>query len=76
MIVCVCKAVSDRRVRQCIEAGASSVEELQIELGVATCCGCCEDSVREILEQSGVCASSCSSTGSAPLVFMREAVAA
>jgi len=76
MIVCVCKAVSDRRVRQCIEAGASSVEELQIELGVATCCGCCEDSVREILEQSGVCASACSSTGCAPLVFMREAVAA
>ena len=72
MIVCVCKAVSDRRVRQCIEAGASSVEELQIELGVATCCGCCEDSVREILEQSGAC----SPAGCAPLVFKREAVAA
>jgi hypothetical protein len=43
---------------------------------VATCCGCCEDSVREILEQSGVCASSCASTRSSPLVFMREAVAA
>jgi bacterioferritin-associated ferredoxin len=74
MIVCVCKAVSDRRVRQCIEAGASSVEELQIELGVAVCCGRCTDTVREILQDSGVtCASE---TTVAPLVFMREAVAA
>jgi bacterioferritin-associated ferredoxin len=68
MIVCVCKAVSDRRVRQCIEAGASSVEELQIELGVATCCGCCEETVRDMLHESALAC--------APLVFMREAVPA
>lgn len=76
MIVCVCKAVSDRRVRQCIEAGASSFEELQIELGVAVCCGCCAGCVREILEESGVCTSASSPTGGSPLKFMREAVAA
>lgn len=72
MIVCVCKAVSDRRVQQCIDAGASSVEELQIELGVATCCGCCEDTVRDMLEQAGVCMPA----HSAPLVFQRDAATA
>jgi bacterioferritin-associated ferredoxin len=70
MIVCVCKAVSDRTIKQCIDAGADSVEELQIELGVATCCGCCEDTVRDMLAEAGVCpAAQC-----APLVFRRHAV--
>jgi bacterioferritin-associated ferredoxin len=72
MIVCVCKAVSERSVRQCIESGASSFEELQIELGVATCCGCCEDAVRGILYEC----TDATDSQVAPLVFVREAVPA
>jgi bacterioferritin-associated ferredoxin len=72
MIVCVCKAVSERSVRQCFEAGASSFEELQIELGVATCCGCCEETVRGILDE---CIDATDSQV-APLKFVREAVPA
>jgi bacterioferritin-associated ferredoxin len=59
MIVCVCKSVSDRTIRASINQGTDSFDELQFELGVATCCGKCEESVREVMAQSGVCASRC-----------------
>lgn len=50
MIVCVCKSVSDRQIKACVDAGATSLEELQVDLGVALCCGKCEDYVREMLD--------------------------
>jgi bacterioferritin-associated ferredoxin len=53
MIVCVCKSVSDRKIRASIADGASSFDELQFELGVATCCGKCEETVRDVMLQSG-----------------------
>ncbi|MGI4816302.1 MAG: (2Fe-2S)-binding protein [Janthinobacterium lividum] len=49
MIVCVCKAVSDRVIRARIADGAATFEELQMELGVAACCGKCERAVRDVL---------------------------
>jgi bacterioferritin-associated ferredoxin len=51
MIVCVCKSVSDRSIRASVDAGATSFEELQFELGVALCCGKCEHSVRHVLAE-------------------------
>ena len=59
MIVCVCKSVSDRKIRASIAEGVDSFDELQFELGVASCCGKCADSVRDVMMQSGVCASRC-----------------
>ncbi|WP_042299786.1 (2Fe-2S)-binding protein [Paraburkholderia kururiensis] len=59
MIVCVCKSVSDRKIRASIAEGVDTFEELQFELGVATCCGKCEQTVRQIMAESGVCASQC-----------------
>lgn len=59
MIVCVCKSVSDRKIRAAIADGADSFEELQFELGVAMCCGKCEESVREVMAQCGICESHC-----------------
>lgn len=53
MYVCVCNTISDRRIREAVAAGADNFEALQQELGVSTCCGCCESEVRELLgEQS------------------------
>lgn len=49
MIVCVCKAISDRQLRASIEAGNDSFEALQFEYGVASCCGRCEDAVHDVL---------------------------
>lgn len=59
MIVCVCKSVSDRKIRAAIAEGADTFDELQFELGVATCCGKCEESVREVMAQCGVCETAC-----------------
>jgi bacterioferritin-associated ferredoxin len=41
MIVCVCKAISDRHIKAAAKAGATSVRELARGLGVGTCCGKC-----------------------------------
>ncbi len=59
MIVCVCKSVSDRKIRTAIADGVDSFDELQFELGVALCCGKSEETVRDVMAQSGVCASRC-----------------
>ena len=49
MIVCVCRSVSDRQIRQAVAEGAHSLECLQIELGVATQCGRCADCASRVL---------------------------
>ena len=48
MIVCVCKAVSDRAIRRAAADGVDSFDDLQFELGVGTCCGKCEPMAREV----------------------------
>ena len=49
MIVCVCNNISDREIRQAMELGITSMEELCRDLGVATCCGQCFACAEEIL---------------------------
>ncbi len=49
MIICVCKSLNERSLRESIAAGAHSFDELQFETGVSTCCGTCEASVHELL---------------------------
>ena len=49
MIVCVCRGVSDRQIRQAVAEGAHSLECLQMELGVATQCGRCADCASRVL---------------------------
>lgn len=63
MIVCVCKSVSDRKIRTAIGEGIDSFDELQFELGVASCCGKCEESVRDVMAQCGVCEIQCGLPG-------------
>ena len=53
MIVCVCKAVSDKRIRAAAAAGeVLSLRELTRELGVGTCCGKCVPHAREVLMET------------------------
>ena len=49
MIVCVCRGVSDRQIRQAVAEGAHSLECLQVDLGVATQCGRCADCASRVL---------------------------
>ncbi len=51
MIVCVCNNISDREIRQAVDLGLTSMEELSRDLGVGTCCGNCVTCAREVLDQ-------------------------
>jgi bacterioferritin-associated ferredoxin len=49
MIVCICKAVSDRHIRSAVTSGISSVTELSRKTGLGTCCGKCVPEARATL---------------------------
>jgi bacterioferritin-associated ferredoxin len=50
MIVCVCKAVSDKHIRRAVQNGeVVSLRDLTRELGLGTCCGKCVPAAREEL---------------------------
>jgi bacterioferritin-associated ferredoxin len=51
MIVCVCKAVSDRHIRSAVNGGVSSVIELSRKTGLGTCCGKCVPEARATLAE-------------------------
>lgn len=72
MIVCVCKSVSDRQIKACVDAGATSLEELQVDLGVALCCGKCEDYVREMLD-GAPCGTACTGCPASQAVATQRA---
>jgi bacterioferritin-associated ferredoxin len=52
MIVCVCKAVSERQIRTAVKDGANSLRDLTRELGVGTCCGKCLPEAKSTLAAS------------------------
>ena len=55
MIVCVCHKVSDREIARHARAGMD-FNDIQFELGVATQCGQCERSARDVVSQ---CSATC-----------------
>ena len=52
MIICVCKAVSERHIRSAVKNGATSLRDLTRELGVGTCCGKCLPEAKASLSAS------------------------
>lgn len=57
MIVCVCRRISDREIARHARAGMG-FDDIQFELGVATQCGQCEGSARDVVAQ---CSKACPS---------------
>ena len=51
MYVCLCHAVTDREIHECIDDGAGSMRELRTRLKVCTQCGKCACHVRGILQE-------------------------
>ena len=49
MYVCVCKAVTERQVREAVSDGARSLKDLRRELGVTSDCGQCAACARQCL---------------------------
>lgn len=53
MYICVCKAVTDSRIRHAVEHGAAlTLRDLTRELGVGTGCGKCVPAARELLDET------------------------
>jgi bacterioferritin-associated ferredoxin len=51
MIVCHCKAVSDRRVRQAAREGARTCVEVSDACGAGSDCGGCHPTIEQILRE-------------------------
>lgn len=52
MIVCVCKAVSDRALRAAREMGARTIQSVAAATGAGAECGCCHGAIAKILARS------------------------
>jgi len=52
MIICVCKAVSERQIKAAVKEGATCMRDLTRNLGVGTCCGKCIPEARSTLSAS------------------------
>jgi bacterioferritin-associated ferredoxin len=48
MIVCVCRGVSDRQIRQAVDDGASCLRQLEARC-IGDRCGMCVNSLRELI---------------------------
>ncbi|HEX6570078.1 MAG TPA: (2Fe-2S)-binding protein [Acidimicrobiales bacterium] len=49
MIVCHCNAVGDRRIREAVERGARTVDDVGEHCGAGTGCGSCRPTIRVLL---------------------------
>ncbi|MCL4185120.1 MAG: (2Fe-2S)-binding protein [Burkholderiaceae bacterium] len=63
MIVCICRAVSDRQIQAVVSRGASSMSQVRAELGAGECCGKCTRQVRELIDQHAHASRSCDGGG-------------
>jgi len=52
MIVCVCKAVSERHIRSAVKGGALSMRDLSRRTGLGTCCGKCVPEAHLVLARN------------------------
>ncbi|MGB0955162.1 MAG: bacterioferritin-associated ferredoxin [Panacagrimonas sp.] len=52
MYICICKAVSDKRIRRAVANGACTVRDLARETGLGSGCGKCVPAAREVLAAS------------------------
>ena len=52
MFVCICNAITDRQIKETVSAGANSLTDLESQLGVGDCCGCCKDLAASYLKGS------------------------
>ena len=52
MYVCLCKGVTDSRIRDAVIDGANSLADVRRELGVASNCGRCAQCARQVIRQT------------------------
>lgn len=50
-VVCYCQEVTNGMIKEAVDAGASTLEEVQEETGAGTVCGGCVENVQHLVEQ-------------------------
>ena len=50
-IVCNCQSVTNGMIKDAVDAGASTLEEVQDATGAGTVCGACIENIEHLLEQ-------------------------
>jgi bacterioferritin-associated ferredoxin len=50
--ICICNAVTDSDIRRAVDEGARSVRQLKMATGCSVSCGCCEQAVSEVLNET------------------------
>ncbi len=55
MYVCLCKGITDTQIRDAVQAGARSMRDVHASLGVASQCGKCGITARDIVRESLSC---------------------
>lgn len=55
MIVCLCRNVSEAALQARLEAGARTADDLARETGAGTDCGCCRETVEELVRARAPC---------------------
>lgn len=58
VIICICRAKSDRDVLKAIDNGATTIRDLQ-RCGIGDQCGSCHNSLRAMLAAAGAAAQPC-----------------
>ncbi len=66
MIVCLCKGISDRRLREEARRGHRTVAQVRRSCGACTGCGACVRQVAEILRGAGPAVAARSDGGGGP----------
>lgn len=50
-IICTCLGVSGRTIKEAVDNGASTVQEIQDATGAGTICGACLDDISELVDK-------------------------
>jgi bacterioferritin-associated ferredoxin len=51
MFVCLCKSVTDHQIRDAVDTGVTTFEDMQSHLSVSTVCGGCSCEVKLVMDQ-------------------------
>ncbi|RJG07106.1 regulatory or redox protein complexing with Bfr, in iron storage and mobility [Noviherbaspirillum cavernae] len=76
MIVCICNNVSERKIRQAVDGGMTSMPQLRDCLSVGTCCGKCHPHAKQVLRECVADIKQKTCAQEQPLVFHCNALAA
>ncbi len=50
-VVCYCQNVTNGMIKETVDAGASTVEEVQEATGAGTVCGSCIDGIQQLVDK-------------------------